>query len=125
MKTILLCLVLTAALAFSASAADISGKWSGTFTPENGDGGSAYVILKQSGDTLTGSAGSDATEQWPGLQGTISGNKVTFQVKSPTNGTVYKCDLVLDGEHLKGDVTLTSAEGGSGKGKLELTRAAQ
>jgi hypothetical protein len=125
MKTILVCLLVTAALAVAASAADISGKWSGSFTPENGDGGSAYLILKQSGTKLTGSGGPDATEQWPGLQGTVSGNKVSFQVKSTTDGTLYKCDLVLDGDHLKGDVTLTSADGTSGKAKLDLTRAAE
>jgi len=125
MKSILLCLLVTVALALTAAAADISGKWTGSFTPENGDAGSAYVILKQSGTTLTGSAGPNANEQWPGLQGTIGGNKVSFQVKSASDGTLYKCDLELGGDHLKGDVTFTSAEGQSGKAKLDLTRASQ
>jgi hypothetical protein len=125
MRTILLCLFLCVALAFTATAADISGKWSGSFQPENGDGGSAYVILKQSGTTITGSGGPDANEQWPGLQGTISGNNVSFQVKSAADGTVYKCALVVDGDHLKGDVLFTTAEGQSGKAKLDLTRVTQ
>ena len=125
MKSILLCVLVAAALALTAVAADISGKWSGSFTPENGGGGSAYVILKQNGTTLTGSGGPDASEQWPGLQGTINGNKVSFQVRSATDGTLYKCDLTLDGEHLKGDVTFTSADGQSGKAKLDLARSAQ
>ena len=125
MKTILPCLILALALALTATAADISGKWAGAFTPENGDGGSAYVILKQSGNTLTGSGGPDANEQWPGLQGTVNGNKVTFEVKSPSDGTVYKGNLTLDGDHLKGEVVFTSADGQSGKAKLDLTRAAQ
>jgi len=125
MKSILLCLFVTAALALTAAAADISGKWSGSVTPDNGDAGSAYVILKQSGTTLSGSGGPNADEQWPGLQGTVSGSKVSFQVKSASDGTLYKCDLTLDGDHLKGDVTFTSAEGQSGKGKLDLTRATQ
>jgi hypothetical protein len=125
MKSIPLCLFVMVALALTAAAADTSGKWSGSFTPENGDAGSAYVILKQSGTTLTGSAGPNANEQWPGLQGKVSGNRISFQVKSATDGTVYKCDLSLDGDHLKGDVTFTSAEGQSGKAKLELARASQ
>lgn len=123
MKSTLLCLFVTLALALTAAAADINGKWSGSFTTENGDNGTAYVILKQSGDTLTGTAGPNAGEQWPGLQGTVSGSKVSFQVKSASDGTVYNCSLALDGDHLKGDVTFTSADGQSGKAKLDLTRA--
>lgn len=125
MKSILPCLLLVVALALTATAADLSGKWTGSFTPESGDGGTAYVILKQSGNTLTGSGGPDAGEQWPGLQGTVSGNKVSFQVKSASDGTLYKCELALDGDHLKGEVVFTTADGQSAKGKLELTRAAQ
>ena len=125
MRTLLLCLFLTAVLAFSASAADISGKWTGSFVPDSRDGGSAYVILKQSGTTITGSGGPDANEQWPGLQGTINGTQISFQVKSAADGTVYKCTLVLDGDHLKGDVQFTGSDGQSGKAKLELTRVTQ
>lgn len=125
MKPILLCLFLSIALAFTASAADISGKWSGSFQPDNGDGGSAYVILKQSGSTITGSGGPDANEQWPGLHGTISGSTVAFEVKSADDGTVYKCVLVLDGDHLKGEVQFTTAEGQSAKARLDLTRVTQ
>jgi hypothetical protein len=122
MKTIFLCLFLSIALAFTAVAADIGGKWTGSFTPETGDNGSAYLILKQSGTTITGSGGPGASEQWPGLQGTISGNNVSFQVKSPSDGTVYKCTLVLEGDHLKGDVVFTTPEGQSAKGRLDLAR---
>jgi hypothetical protein len=125
MKTIFLSLFLCVALPFVAAAADVSGKWSGSVTPENGDGGSAYVILKQSGNTLTGSGGSDANDQWPGLEGTIDGNKVSFQVKSTADGTVYKCTLVLDGDRLKGEVAFTTSDGQSGKGTLELARVTQ
>lgn len=123
MKTILLSLALCLALAFAATAADVSGKWSGTFTPESGgDNGSAYVILKQTGAKLTGSGGPDENDQWPGLQGTVDGNKVTFEVKSTEDGTVYKGTLVLDGDHLNGDVEFTTPDGQSGKAKLNLTR---
>ena len=125
MKTILLYLFLSAALAVSAVAADISGKWSGSFLPENGDSGSAYVILKQAGTKITGSGGPDADQQWPGLQGTIEGEKVSFRVKSADDGTVYECSLVLQGEHLKGDVTFTTANGQAAKAKLDLTRVSE
>jgi len=125
MKMILPAFLLGIALAWTATAADVSGKWTGTFTPENGDGGAAYVVLTQNGSTLTGTGGPSAEQQWPGLQGTISGSKVSFQVKDPEDGTVYKCELTLDGDHLKGDVTFTPAGGEAAKGKLDLTRVAR
>jgi hypothetical protein len=125
MKTILLCSLLCLALALTASAADVSGKWSGSIAPENGDGGSAYVILKQSGSTITGTGGPDANDQWPGPSGKIDGNKVTFEVKSTDDGTVFKCTLVLDGDHLNGDVEFTAPDGQAGKAKLNLTRVTQ
>ena len=122
MKTILLCFFLCLALAFAAAAADVSGKWNGTFAPDNGDNGSAYLILKQSGAKLTGSGGPDENDQWPGLQGTVDGNKVSFEVKKPDDGTVYKGALVLNGDHLDGEVTFTLPDGQSGKAKLNLTK---
>lgn len=122
MKTILLCLLLCVAFPFIAAAADVSGKWSGSFTSENGDSASAYVILKQSDAAIAGSGGPDANDQWPGLHGTIDGNKVSFEVKSPDDGTVYNGTLVLSGDHLKGDVVFTMADGTSGKATLDLTR---
>jgi hypothetical protein len=122
MKTIGLWLFLSIALAGTAIAADFSGNWTGSFNSGTGDNGSAYVILKQNGTTVTGSGGPDANDQWPGLEGTVSGNKVSFQVKSTADGTVYKCALVLDGDHLKGDVQFTAADGQAGNAKLDLTR---
>lgn len=125
MKTILPALFLILALALTAAAADVTGKWSGSFVSDGGDSGSAYLILTQSGSALTGSGGPDANEQWPGLKGEVSGNKVTLEVKSVSDGTVYKCTLVLDGDHLKGDVVFTPAGGQPGKAKLDLTRSGQ
>ncbi|HUB83249.1 MAG TPA: hypothetical protein VMB03_30820 [Bryobacteraceae bacterium] len=122
MKTTLLCLFLCFALAFAAAAADVSGKWSGTFAPDNGDNGSAYVILKQNGATITGSGGPDENAQWPGLQGKVDGNQVTFEVKNPDDGMVYKCSLSLSGDHLDGEAVFTTPDGQSGKAKLNLTK---
>ena len=122
MKTILLCLLLCGALAVAASAADVSGKWSGTIASDDGNGGSGYVVLKQSGAKITGTGGPDENNQWPGLQGTVDGNKVTFEVKSTDDGAVYKANLVLNGDHMDGDLEFTTPDGQSGKAKLSLTR---
>lgn len=108
MRKIAVCGFLVIAMAFAATAADVTGKWSGTFTPESGENGSAFVILKQTGTAITGTGGPDENQQWPDLKGTIHGDKVTLEVKSTSDGTLYKCDLVLAGDHLKGAVLATS-----------------
>ena len=117
LSTVLIALV--AALALSA--ADASGRWSGTYSSDSGDSGSAYVILKQSGSTITGTGGPDAGEQWPLTNGKITGNKVTGEVKNP-NGTVYKIELTLEGDSLKGPIVVTMPDGRSEKARLEFTR---
>ena len=122
MKTIFVCFLLAAAMVANAAAADVSGKWSGSFAPENGNGGTAFVVLKQTGTAITGTAGADESDQWPIQSGKIEGNNVTVVVKSTNDGTVYKCSLVLDGDRLKGDIDLTLADGRTSKAKLDLTR---
>jgi opacity protein-like surface antigen len=118
---ILVCTLIVAALAMTAMAADVSGKWSGTFTPEGQDAGNAYMVLKQSGTTLTGSAGPDENQQWPISGGKVEGNKLSGQVTSP-DGATYKFSLMLEGEHIKGNVE-ANAGGQSIKGLLDVTRA--
>ena len=109
--------------AMTLSAADISGKWSGSFTV-TGPGGesqqdTAFVILQQKGNALTGSGGPDETRQYPILKGSVEGNKITFEVQS--DGPLYQVDAMLVGDHIKGDVTVVQ-EGQTSKAKVDLTR---
>jgi hypothetical protein len=119
MKT-LVCTLLIALFTMTAMAADVTGKWSGSFAPEGQDPSGAFVILKQAGTTLTGSAGPDQSQQWPLTNGKITGNKITGEVTSP-EGLVFKLDLVLDGDHIKGDASATR-DGQAMKAKVDLTR---
>ena len=48
------------------------------------------------------------------------GNKITGEVTSP-EGHVFKLDLVLEGDHIKGDVNGTR-DGQAIKAKIDLTR---
>src|ERR1051325_1915328 len=102
MKT-LVCTLLIALCAMTAIAADVSGKWSGTFSPADGDSNNAYAVLKQTGSTVTGTAGPGEDQQWP-FTGKIEGNRLTGEVKSP-DGPVFKLDMMLDGDTLKGDAS--------------------
>lgn len=118
MKT-LLCTLLIALCAMTAFAADVTGKWSGTFAPSGGDSNPAYAVLKQAGSTITGTAGPGEDQQWP-FTGKIDGNRVTGEVKGP-EGQVFKLDLTLDGDRLKGDAS-GEHDGQAMKATLDLTR---
>jgi hypothetical protein len=122
MKTFL-CLGILLLAAMTLSAADISGKWSGSFTV-TGPGGdnqeeTAFVIFQQKGAELAGSGGPDETKQWPILKGKVEGNKITFEVQS--DGPLYKVEVMLVGDHIKGDVTVVG-DGPPAKAKVDLTR---
>lgn len=107
--------------AITALAADVTGKWTGTFTPQGQDPQPATMILKQSGTTLTGSGGPDENEQWPIENGKVEGTRITGSVKSP-DGTVYSIDVKLEGDHLKGNITADMG-GQTMKGTIDVARA--
>ena len=115
--------ILVLALAATAMAADVSGDWSGTFTPEGMDAGTAYLKLKQDGSTLSGTAGPDASQQWPITNGKVGGNTLTGVATSP-EGVAYKFTLTMDGEHITGNVEV-SGGGQSLKAKLDVKRVAR
>jgi hypothetical protein len=119
------CIFLLLALVMTAAAADVTGKWSGTVTAIGDDGkpeapNSAYLILKQSGATLTGTGGPEENEQWPMENGKIAGNKITGTVTAP-DGSIYALTMTVDGDHMAGDVVVTQG-GETRKGKVELKK---
>jgi hypothetical protein len=120
---ILACVCILLCAAITLSAADISGKWSGTITMTNAPGetndGTAFVIIKQNGPEITGTAGADENQQFPITKGKIEGNKITFEVQS--DGPLYKVDVMLVADHIKGEVTAVR-EGQTVKGKVDMTR---
>jgi hypothetical protein len=81
---------------------------------------SAYMIVKQSGATLTGSGGPDESEQWPIQNGKVAGNKITAEVTSP-DGVLYSLVLTMDGDHITGEATVTQG-GESQKAQVEFKR---
>jgi len=116
--------LLVVVLALAASAADVSGAWDGTFKITMPDGqtqdDTVHLVLKQDGGSITGTAGPAADQQMPITKGTIAGNKITLEVPVPDG--MFKFDLSLEGDHLKGDVT-RSAGGQTMKAKMDATRA--
>ncbi len=114
MTRFLLALLVAATL----SAADLSGRWTGTFTPEGGNQGPALVVLQHDGDSVTGSAGPDDNDRHEISNGKVVGDKVTFQI---TNGSLMKFELTLKGDELSGQAT-RERQGQRQTAQLKLTR---
>lgn len=104
MKYILLTLLLAATWTLTASAADLTGKWSGTVDmKQDGEAQTIQVIMivKQEGDKVTGTAGPE-DEQHPIQNGKVDGDKVTMEVDS--GEALYYLELTVDGDALTGNV---------------------
>ena len=119
----LACVVGLALLLASAllAADDLTGKWAGSFniTMEGESHDDAvYIVLKQNGTELTGTAGPNADKQWP-LKGKVEGNKATFEVQS--DGPLVKFELTLADGHLKGEAK-AEHEGHSMKAVVDAQR---
>ncbi len=89
--------------AASLLAADATGIWTGTFTPQGQDEGTAHMVLKQEGSVLTGTAGPRAEEQMQIQHGKVENGVVTFEIA--TEDSVMKFVLHQDGEELKGEAS--------------------
>src|SRR5262245_66669005 len=84
-------------------AADVTGTWRGTLTPEGRDAGPALLILKQEGNAVTGTVGPDENERHQITKGKVENDTVAFEVETP--GGVMKFALKQNGGELVGDVT--------------------
>jgi hypothetical protein len=111
-------------LALSAAAADITGKWSGSFNITGPGGESkesdALLELKQNGSEITGTVGPNENERHTIAKGTIVGEKITLETAGET-GPVIKFELVLEGEHIKGSAS-GEHDGQKLTAKLDVTR---
>jgi hypothetical protein len=116
---------LTLVLTITATAADVTGKWSGTFAVTNPDGSAgepnpAVMILKQTGSTISGTAGTSEAEQFPIDNAKIDGNKISGTV-NPNDGATYVVTMTVNGDRMAGELTVTQG-GQTIKGKIELKR---
>jgi hypothetical protein len=119
MTRILCCFLLTAIAMF----ADVTGKWSGSFDSTGPDGqtkaGPAFMVLKQTGETITGTAGPTEDHQLDIKVGKIDGDKIALELATD-EGLVLKFDLTLTDGHIKGDVK-GEKDGEKMTAKLDVT----
>lgn len=82
-------LVLFAAFAFTASAADIAGTWKASTETPNGNFETTFVF-KVDGDKLTGTTSNQMMAETAISDGKIDGDNLTFTVNANFNGNEVK-----------------------------------
>ena len=114
-------LILLAMSATILVAADATGKWRGELVPSDGDGSGrpAYLVLKQDGSKLTGTAGPNANEQEAIQNGKAEDGTLTFEL--PHGEFVMTFRLKQDGEEISGIIT-REREGTTQQAKLAVKR---
>ena len=114
-------LTLTFLLAMSTlSAADLTGRWTGTFTEGQNEGKSALLVLKQTGIELTGTAGPNEDGQRPIQNGKVDGDKVSFDL--PADGSVIHFELTASEKRLTGTAR-GEHEGQTRTATLDVTKS--
>lgn len=110
-------------MASGLAAADLTGKWSGTYDVAISGGdtmkGRVYMVLTQNGSELTGTVGPDQQQQSQIAKGKVDGDRITFE--NQTEGPLMHFDLRLEGERIRGEAT-GDLEGTKIRAKLELAR---
>jgi hypothetical protein len=118
-------------LAPLASAADLTGKWSGSLEAKDPNGEAvvipAHADLKQQGASVTGKVWKEIEHQFSIEKGKSEGNRITFEFKAPEGSDdsellVHRVSLSVVGENqLQGEIEF-AMEGDKMTGKLTFTR---
>ena len=123
MRRVLPLLLLLACFAFAAG--DVTGKWTGSMDIKMPDGSVAptpvTAELKQTGATVTGTAGVAGADQFTLEKGALAGNQLTFEVHAPDGVYTIKATVVSDTQ-IKGDISFINTSGIQGTASLTLTR---
>ena len=100
------CLLAFLATSWSLAAADATGSWSGTMTVPAPDGPQqipAHLILKQSGTTLSGTAGPTPERQSAIANGGVENGVLTFEI--PAGPRTMRFTLKQAGDEITGEVS--------------------
>ena len=122
MRKVLICVLFSV---FALQAAELTGKWSGSFDITNSEGetkaDTAYMDLKETGGAVTGTAGPNSEKQWSLRKGKLDGQKLTFEVPMDDGG-VLAFELTFDGTSIQGTCTGTGDGGEKMSAKVNLKR---
>jgi hypothetical protein len=102
-------------------AADATGTWTGSITPEGRGTEPLQFVIKQEGAMLTGTAGPHSQEQHPIQNGLVKDEKITFEV--PNGNRTFRFDLTFSGTEMNGKAQLLS--GGEIRGNATVSMQRQ
>ena len=106
------------------AAADVAGKWSGSFQTTRPDGkvSDEKIVMNftQKDVDVTGTAGPTADMQQAIRNGKVTGDKLAFEMTTP-DGAVTSFALTLANGHLKGEAS-AELRGTKFKGVVDATR---
>ena len=123
MRRLLAFLLMLAPLVFAA--ADVSGKWIGTMDLKSPDGSMnstpVTAEFKQTGATVTGTAGLAGQDQFTVEKGALDGNQLNFEVHAPDGIYAVHATVASDSQ-IKGEVSYTAPGGVKATASLSLTR---
>ena len=124
-KAVLLVLMVALlSVAGSAAAADLTGKWVGTWESVGNPRGTFteahQMTLKHAGTTITGSTGPRPDLQWEITNAKLEGNRLTFN--SATGQLQLAFTFDVDGDSLAGTVNVTNRPGISWKVVMKRER---
>ncbi len=107
--------------ALCVCAGDVSGKWSGDWevSPDGGPG-THFMVLKQDGGAVQGTAGPTADQQMKIQNGKVTAGKLTFDIGIP-NGPTLRFEFAVNGEAMDGKAVLV-VNGNETKLKLAVKR---
>jgi hypothetical protein len=119
--------VLFLALIGAVHAADITGTWSGSMAMTKGEetkDDSAYLVLKQTGNEITGTIGPNPDKRLNITKGSAEGNNIYIEaIVEGENRLVLR--LRIEGEKLVGDLKAEGPTAPPISGKMSLTREKQ
>ncbi len=114
-------------LSLALTAADISGKWSGSIEVVDTSGGDNITTpvraeFEQKANLVSGSIGRKEDTRIESIRnGKIEGTRISFEVTSPETLSAMKFSLTLRGDHLEGEMKGT-VDSGEITGKVRLTK---
>lgn len=123
MRALLLALLVSVFALTALADTNVSGKWSGSFNITGPDGqtkdDTAYFVLKQNGQEITGTVGPNEDQQYPIDKGRIEGDKITIEANAEGHGV--KLELVFAEDRIKGEANM-SHDGETAKAKIDMQR---
>jgi hypothetical protein len=101
------CLIAATACWLTATpGADVTGTWAGRLSAQDGGTGTVQIVLQQSGDQISGTAGPSEKQNPPQIyDGKLEGNHLTFAADDSDDRGLkltYHFDFTVSGDHMQG-----------------------